>query len=631
MKRIISSVAFAVGVLWGTIAAAQSYWVQVEANATLNTAEDATRRYAGQMDDVAGFRLGASGWYATALGPFTEDEATARLVELRGAGAIPRDAYITDGAAYGQQFFPVGANSLTVPAAPDTVTETQIDEAVEEVVEDTPAEAPDAAELAEELPAGTPAEPVAEAPVDEPAAEEPVAPEVAVVEPEPIPEPEPEETRQQALQSEGLLNADERKALQVALQWEGFYNSGIDGAFGPGTRGSMAAWQEAKGYEATGVLTTRQRAELIDGYNNTLSSLGLASVTDADAGIEIVMPTAMVDFDRYEAPFAHYTGDEGVRVVLISQSGGQSTLYGLYDILQSLEVIPTTGERTRGNNDFTINGEDDEIVSYTYATVVNGAVKGYMLVWPKSGDERLLTMVMDAMKSSFTSTGPTALDDNAGLDEAMQSVDLVSGLEIRRADRAMTGFYVDGTGSVLTTTAAIDQCSQITLDESYPASVTARDDALGVALVKPDQALAPAASAAFLTTDARLKSDVAVAGYSFGGRLSSATLTFGQLADVKGMEGEDNLYRLDLASQDGDAGGPIVTNGGAVIGMLKSLSDSTRTFPPEVSFAVKSSALTAFLAENGVEPAATDASGDLAPHALAVKAADMAVLVSCWE
>jgi peptidoglycan hydrolase-like protein with peptidoglycan-binding domain len=452
-----------------------------------------------------------------------------------------------------------------------------------------------------------------------------------MVEPEPIPEPEPEETRQQALQSEGLLNADERKALQVALQWEGFYNAGIDGAFGPGTRGSMAAWQEAKGYEATGVLTTRQRAELLGDYNDTLSSLGLASVTDRDAGIEIVMPTAMVEFDRYEAPFAHYTGDQGVRVVLISQSGGQSTLYGLYDILQSLEVIPPTGERNRGNNDFTINGEDRDIVSYTYATVVDGAVKGYMLVWPKSGDERLLTMAMDAMKSSFASTGPTALDDNAGLDEAMQSVDLVSGLEIRRADRAMTGFYVDGTGTVLTTAAAVDQCSQIMLDESYPASVTARDDALGVALLTPEQALAPAASAAFLTTDARLKSDVAVAGYSFGGRLSSATLTFGQLADVKGMEGEDNLYRLDLTSQDGDAGGPIVTNGGAVIGMLKSLSDSTRTFPPEVSFAVKSSALTGFLAENGVEPAATDMAGDLAPHALAMKAADMAVLVSCWE
>ena len=243
----------------------------------------------------------------------------------------------------------------------------------------------------------------------------------------------------------------------------------------------MAAWQEAKGYEATGVLTTRQRAELLGDYNDTLSSLGLASVTDRDAGIEIVMPTAMVEFDRYEAPFAHYTGDQGVRVVLISQSGGQSTLYGLYDILQSLEVIPPTGERNRGNNDFTINGEDRDIVSYTYATVVDGAVKGYMLVWPKSGDERLLTMAMDAMKSSFASTGPTALDDNAGLDEAMQSVDLVSGLEIRRADRAMTGFYVDGTGTVLTTAAAVDQCSQIMLDESYPASVTARDDALGVA------------------------------------------------------------------------------------------------------------------------------------------------------
>ncbi|MBV7410773.1 serine protease [Maritimibacter sp. DP1N21-5] len=606
MKRIISGAAVLAGIFWAGLAAAQSFWVQVEANATLNAAEEASRRYAADIQDVAGFRLGASGWYATAVGPFTEEAASARLLELLGTGSIPRDSYITDGAAYSQQFWPVGANALTAPTGEVTPPETLAETVAEDVAED----------LAQELPPDT----------TETA-------EVAAVEPEvaPEPEPEPEETRQEALRSEGLLDADQRKALQVALQWEGFYNAGIDGAFGPGTRASMAAWQEAKGYEATGVLTTRQRARLQGDYQATLDSLGLASVTDRDAGIEIVMPTAMVSFDRYEAPFAHYTGDEGVRVVLISQSGGQSTLYGLYDILQSLEVVPPTGERNRGSNDFTINGEDRNILSYTYATVVDGAVKGYMLIWPKSGDERLLTMAMDAMKSSFASTGTTVLDDNAGLDEAMQSVDLVSGLEVRRADRAMTGFYVDGTGTVLTSTAAVAGCEQITLDESYPASVVASDEGLGIALVKPEQALAPAASAAFLTTDARLKSDVAVAGYSFGGRLSSATLTFGQLADVKGLEGEDNVYRLDLVSQDGDTGGPILTNGGAVIGMLKAMAGDNRTYPPEVSFAVKAGALTAFLGENGVEPAAQDTSGDMAPHALAVKAADMAVLVSCWE
>ncbi|EAQ14848.1 putative peptidoglycan binding protein [Maritimibacter alkaliphilus HTCC2654] len=584
MKRLTGAITLFAGLMGSTSAFAQdTFWVQVEANTTLTEAQNATRLYDSELDDVVGFRLGASGWYATALGPYSETEAAAVLVDLIRSGAVPGDAYVSDGAAFGQQFWPVGANSRTEADETPAVTETQ-------------AEAP-----------------------------------VIVAEPEPEPEPiVPEETPQEARQSEAQLDREAREALQIALQFEGFYTSGIDGAFGPGTRGAMAAWQEAKGYEATGILTTRQRDELIGDYNAVFDSLALASVMDQDAGIELIMPTAMADFDRYEAPFAHYEGDQGVRVVLISQSGGQSTLYGLYDILQSLEVVPTQGERSRGENSFEITGSNRDIVSYTYAEVVDGAVKGYMLIWP-TGDEKRRNIALSAMKDGFTSTGPTVLDDNAGLDEAMQSVDLVSGLEIRRADRARTGFYVAGDGTVLTTTEAVAGCSQITLDESYPASVVATDEALGAAIVKPEQALAPLAVASLSSGEPRIKSDLAVAGYSFGGRLSSATLTFGQLADIKGLDGEDNVYRLDLEAQDGDAGGPIVDNAGMVLGMLKSDSDGSRQFPDEVSFATKAPALAAFLEANGVVTEPVTPASSLSPHALAVKAADMSVLVSCWE
>lgn len=589
MTRIFSAIAMALTMFWGAVALAQdAYWVQLEANATLAQAEEATRAYDARLDNVNGFRLGASGWYATALGPFTENEATDTLVSLLRSNAIPRDAYVSDGGAYSQQFWPVGDNALATPPAETPEAET-----------DAPAET-----------------------------------DVALAEPEPEEEPVvivPEETRAEALQSERLLDRPAREALQVALQFDGFYNSAIDGAFGPGTRNAMAQWQLAKGYESTGVLTTTQREELLADYQEVFDSLGLASIVDRDAGIEIIIPAAMVEFDRYEAPFAHYEGDGGVRVVLISQSGGQSTLYGLYDILQSLEVVPAEGERQRRESDFTINGSNSRIVSYTHAAIVDGAVKGYMLIWPQ-GDQKRRDIALEAMQESFTSTGATVLDDNAGLDAAMQSVDLVSGLEIRRADRARTGFYVGSGGAVLTTADAVAGCSQVTLDESYPAQVTATDDTLGLALLTPEQALAPLAVAALSTSEPRIQSELAVAGFSFGGRLSSATLTFGKLADVRGLDGEDSVFRLDLDAQDGDAGGPVLDDSGAVLGMLQSDgTDPARQFPDEVSFAAKASALAAFLSENGVDVAAMDSAQALSPHALSVKAADMSVLVSCWE
>src|SRR5690606_31007247 len=122
-----------------------------------------------------------------------------------------------------------------------------------------------------------------------------------------------DETPNEARRSEGLLGADERRDLQTALQWEGFYDSAIDGAFGRGTRASMAAWQEANGFDATGILTTRQRAALLAAYNAVLAGLGMETVRDDVAGIEIDLPLAMIGFDMYEPPFAHYGAHDGAK------------------------------------------------------------------------------------------------------------------------------------------------------------------------------------------------------------------------------------------------------------------------------------------------------------------------------
>jgi len=610
MKRAISALFVFFSIFFTGMAQAQdSYWVQVEANATLREAENAARRYAQQLEDVNGFRLGRSGWYAIALGPYTEATATERLLELRARRAIPGDAYVSDSQPYTQQFWPVGADALA------------------------------------QTPAGT--APTAPAPAPAPAE----TPEVAEVAPAPEPEPDPDplfappETRQEALRSERTLNADQRKELQIALQWEGYYRSLIDGDFGPATRGAMRSWQEDNGFEITGVLTTRQRALALKGYNDMLASMGLANVVDATAGISLTLPTAMVSFDRYEAPFAHYEGDEGVRVILISQRGDRATLFGLYDILQTLEVVPMEGDRRRRDNEFTIEGADNDIQSYTYARLVDGAVKGFMLIWPQgvtmidgaTGEatrkvDRRRALVLDAMRNSFASVGGAVLDDNAGLDTATQSIDLISGLEIRRADKARSGLYVSARGAVLTTTEAVESCERITLDESYDATVAATDETLGLALLQPTRQLAPLAVAEFLSFEPRLQSELSVAGYSYGGRLSSPTLTYGKLADVRGLAGEDTIARLDIRAQDGDTGGPVLDQGGAVVGLLLAApSGDGRVLPADVGFVAKASAVSDFLSANGVAPVATDIQGALTPYDLSALAADITVLVSCWK
>ncbi|MEM7753991.1 MAG: trypsin-like peptidase domain-containing protein [Pseudomonadota bacterium] len=452
-----------------------------------------------------------------------------------------------------------------------------------------------------------------------------------VIEQAPAPVLEPgEETPAQARQAERGLTREDRALVQTALRFEGFYNSIIDADFGPATRRAMSAWQAANGFEATGIMTTLQRRDLIDGYQSVISSLGIAPVVDQAAGIEIDLPAALVSFDRYEAPFAHYepVTEDGVKVVLISLTGDATTLAAYFDIMQMLEAVPTEGERNLGRESFTIEGRNSTIQSHTFARRAGNAVKGFSLIWPV-GDDKRFRLALDAMKASFRTTDSVLPD---GMGSGIQDIDLLAGLEIRRPEKSRSGFYIASDGTVLTTADAVRECLRVTLDEDVEVDVVAEDGPLGLALLRPRDVLAPLSVARLAVDEPRLQSDVAVAGFSFGGLLTAPTLTFGTLSDLKGLDGDPQVQRLSIDSAPGDTGGPVFAGSGAVVGMLLDESDDgTRQLPGDVAFAADAPVLAEFLAANGITPAATDIGTPIPPEDLTLLASDLTVLVSCWN
>ncbi|KMK66903.1 serine protease [Puniceibacterium sp. IMCC21224] len=577
MIRLILTLLTAVFLMVRGAQAQDMAYVQIEAQPSLTSAEDRARDYASYLRDVNGFALGA-GWYGIALGPYLRPEAEARLRELRALGQIPRDSFIALPGDFQRQFWPVGVALLR---APDPSVPSQ----------------------------GVTPEP---------------APAI-IAEPAPV-----DETPREAAASEARLLRNEREALQIALQWGGFYDSSIDGAFGRGTRNSMAAWQTANGYVVTGILTTKQRQELLRQYNAVLEGMNLQQVTEARAGIQIDLPLGVVAFEKYESPFVHFesTTDLGARVLLISQPGDQTTLFGLYEIMQTLEIVPLEGPRERRREGFTLTGSNSRIVSHTEARLRDGAIKGFTLIWPV-GDEERRTRVLRAMQDSFTTS--TVVLDPGSMSDDTPSIDLLAGLQIRKPRLTGSGFYIDAAGTVVTSAETVASCGRITLDDRYDASVVARDDVLGVAVLRPDAALAPQSLAAFRSDQPRLQSEIAVSGYSFGGALTAPTLTFGTLEDLRGLDGDTSLKRLAMATLPGDAGGPVLDSGGAVLGMLLPRQNGARQLPDDVSFAVKSADIQSVLVKAGLS--ARDTSGDaiMAPEDLTAVAVGMTVLVSCWD
>ena len=568
-------------------------WIQIESYPSEATARARAEAYAAEFPDVTVFK--GRSWHAIVLGPYSPEAAAGRLAELRRSGQVPGDAFVTDGGGF---------------------TGVLEDLAVAEAVEPEP--------IATEAPV---AETVAPAAVEA----ETMAPES--IEPAPL-IIEPDETLREARASEAELSRDERMTLQEALKWYGFYASGIDGAFGQGTRASMSAWQEANGFEPTGVLTTRQRATLVTNHAADLAEFGFESVTEAEAGIEITLPLSLVAFDHYEPPFVHFAEKDGsgLRVLLISEPGGPEALAGLYDILQTLEAVPETGERSLGDTSFTIQAASSKLESLAFAETRDGMVKGYLAVW-NPADAARMERILPVLQSSFRAVGGKALDPGlVPMEEAALS-GMLSGLELRKPARVASGVFVDEIGHVATALANVAGCAKVTIGAETAADVAAEDAVTGLALLTPKAALAPRAVARLATASPRSGAEISVAGFSYGERLPAAVLTFGTFEAAEGIMGEPGQARLLAPVMAGDMGGPVLDSAGGVLGVLIPVpADAGRQLPEGMALAADAASLGALVQGAGlVMTAGPAASGTPAtPDALNAAALGMTVQVSCW-
>ncbi|HMO07842.1 MAG TPA: serine protease [Paracoccaceae bacterium] len=574
-------------------------WVQIEARQTAAQASERAAAWAAMFPDVAGFRM-ASGWHAVVLGPYTRAAAEERLARLLADNMIPSDSFLARGEVYRGAFWPPGADPASAPVQ-GAVPVAPVDTAA------LPAPAPEAPAPAPETP-----------PVEAPA---------------PAPPAEPEETLAEARAAEGRLNRDARLAIQSALQWAGFYNAAIDGAFGPGTRASISAWQEARGQVATGYLTTRQREALLGERAALEAELGLSTVTEAEAGIEIALPLAHVAFDGYAPPFVQFSEAQGsgLRVLLISQPGNAASLRALYDLLLSLDVVPPQGNRVLSERGFSIEGASVRISAQAEVQLSQGLIKGWMLVWEPRATE-LAAKALPLMRASFRPVGSRALDPGlVPLDEGLRQGMLV-GMEVRKPLRSRSGIWVTRDGAVATVPEAVAGCGRITLDRGSEATVALTDASLGLAVLTPRSSMAPAVVAGWEATPPRPGTEVALSGYSYEDALPAPALTFGTLAAATGLEGEPQLRRLSLSPLPGDAGGPVLDNAGALVGMLLPQPEAgVRTLPAGVAFALSGDRIAQALAGAGIAMPEAQRNGALSPEELTLQATRMTVLVSCWE
>jgi S1-C subfamily serine protease len=150
-----------------------------------------------------------------------------------------------------------------------------------------------------------------------------------------------------------------------------------------------------------------------------------------------------------------------------------------------------------------------------------------------------------------------------------------------------------------------------------------------LALLRADGVQSPSFARLRNSPDVRLGEEVIALGYPLGDLLGSGLkVTTGNVSALTGVA-NNNSGELQFTApiQPGSSGGPLLDSSGLVIGIVSSkLSEAAMiraagSLPQNINFAIRSQAIDAFLASNGVEREAKSRGARLTAKEIAAQAA----------
>ena len=592
MQRAIHHLAIFIFLVWGhsaigQLAPDQYVWIQVEARPDLKSAMNRIKVYRTKISNVVGFEI-EGGWFGITLGPYKSHIANALLAEFKEKGLIPPDSFVARRVTYGSQFYTPRTSS------PQLITEQSLNQAEVDTTTQVVTEIAIPTETATEL-------------------------ELSYAEKLEI-----------TKISENALTFDEKKYLQRALAWANHYQGAIDGLYGPETRQSILDWQIKNRYPHTGFMAPAERSLLLNKYTSVISKLNLVQISNLRAGITLLVPRGILGPAKYEAPFVRFeaTDNSNTQIILISQAGDATRLKALFEVIQTLDIVPKGGILNLGEAGFSIETSNNELFTTGFAKLIDGKIKGAILVWPSEDEARRLRLKAQIF-DSFGSLGGV-LPEAEFFETGLLPKDLISGLKIRQPIFARSGVFLNAEGVVLTANRDLELCGSIELGFGTQAKVKAFNSHLAV--LTPMEKISPPGITSFQLGPLKAPRRITAGGYSFGGSLGAPTLTSGLLQEFRDLSGDDKISRLQIDTLPGDAGGPIYDSGGNVIGILLPKSAETeRQLPNDVNFSANWNLISSLLNEANISISLTENK----PHPDLISLSDAAkntiALITCWE
>lgn len=201
------------------------------------------------------------------------------------------------------------------------------------------------------------------------------------------------------------------------------------------------------------------------------------------------------------------------------------------------------------------------------------------------------------------------------------------------------GVIVSPDGLVLTNHHVARGCESITvLDagrERAMATVTAADAANDLALLKAERTFATVASFR-RDTPVQAGESVTVVGFPLANILGfEPNFTFGYVSATGGLRGDTSRFQISAPTHKGSSGGPILDQGGQVIGLVTAKLDAlavqkrTGDLPQNISFGVRGEIAQIFLQNQAAVIRSNSATPRLENTEVAAAGRAITVLVAC--